>query len=196
MHRASVFIPERIIPFLAMLIYGLVSFINHYFFRTYYNDLGIYTNAMYNYAHGNWDKSLIFAGGEHIDLLLIIFSPLTFLFGSYTLLIVQLGITIAGGIGIRKLVLMMSGRRILSLLAQIQFYFSFGIFTALSFDYHSNVCAAMLLPWFFVFLKQKKWLKAALIFFLINMAKENMPLWMIFICSGLLYNTLNISKNS
>ncbi|MEO8085408.1 MAG: DUF2079 domain-containing protein [Bacteroidota bacterium] len=199
MQRPSIYkyaIPEVVIPCVAGIIYILISLVNHYVFRTYYNDLGIYTNALYNYAHGNWDKSLIFAGGEHIDLWLVIFSPLVFLFGSYTLLLLQLTAIIAGGFGIYKYVLLISQNRTLSLLAQVQFYFSFGIFTALSFDYHSNVCAAMLLPWFFVCMKKQKWLWASIIFVFIIAAKENMSLWMMFVCSGLLFNLVRLRRNS
>lgn len=187
--------PEVIIPLVAGAIFVLISFVNHYVFRTYFNDLGIYTNALYNYAHGNWDKSLIIAGGEHIDLWLVIFSPLVFLFGSYTLLLLQLTAIIVGGIGIYKYVSLISQNRFLSLLAQVQFYFSFGIFTALSFDYHSNVCAAMLLPWFFVSMKKQKWLWASIIFVFIIAAKENMSLWMMFVCSGLLFSVLRLRKS-
>ncbi len=180
--------PEIIVPVVAAAIYVLISLVNHFVYRTYFNDLGLYTNAMYNYAHGNWDKSLIIAGGEHIDLWLLIFSPLSYLFGSYTLLIFQIVLVIAGGVGVRKYILQISENRLLSILAQVHFYFSFGLFTALSFDYHSNVCAAMLIPWLFIFVKQEKWIGASVIFFLIIVAKENMPLWMMFVCSGMLFS--------
>ena len=32
-------------------VYVLISFVNHYNFRTYALDLGAYTNALYKYAH-------------------------------------------------------------------------------------------------------------------------------------------------
>jgi uncharacterized membrane protein len=186
---------EFIVLIVAGLIYSSISLVNNFLFRTYFNDLGLYTNAMYNYVHGNWQRSLIFAGGEHIDLWLILFSPLSLVFGSYALLLLQIVFILAGGLGVYRYIFLVSNNRMLSLLSQVHFYFFFGIFTALSFDYHSNVPAAMLVPWFFLFLKKEKWINAGFIFFLIIIAKENMPLWMMFITSGLLFLSLKIKKN-
>src|SRR5688572_7612263 len=107
----------------AAIIYGLISIVNHAVFRTYFNDLGLYTNAMYNYVHGNWHRSLIFAGGEHVDLWLILFSPLSLLFGSYTLLLLQIGFILAGGIGVSRYIFRLTQNRRLSLIAQLHFYF-------------------------------------------------------------------------
>jgi len=186
--------PEYIILMVAGIIYASISLVNHFVYRTYFNDLGLYTNAMYNYVHGNWHRSLIFAGGEHIDLWLILFSPLSLIFGSYALLILQITFILFGGLGIYRYVFLLSNDKVLSLVSQFHFYFFFGIFTAVSFDYHSNVPAAMLVPWIFLFLKQKKWIHAGFIFFLVIIAKENMPLWMMFISSGLLFASLHVEK--
>src|SRR6187401_2521288 len=186
--------PEIIILFLAGLIYSSISLVNNFDYRTYFNDLGLYTNAMYNYLHGNWHRSLIFAGGEHIDLWLILFSPLSLLFGSYALLLLQIAFILAGGLGVYRYIFLVSGDKMLSLLSQVHFYFFFGIFTAVSFDYHSNVPAAMLIPWFFLFLKKEKWINAVLIFFLVIIAKENMPLWMMFVTTGIYFASLRVIK--
>ena len=39
------------------LVYGLIAFVNHYCFRTFGLDLGVYTNALYDYAHGQWNDA-------------------------------------------------------------------------------------------------------------------------------------------
>jgi len=186
--------PEFIVLIVAGIIYASISLVNNFVYRTYFNDLGIYTNALYNYVHGNWQKSLIFAGGEHIDLWLILFSPLSLIFGSYSLLLLQIFFILVGGLGVFRYLFLVSNERMLSLLSQIHFYFFFGIFTAVSFDYHSNVPAAMLVPWFFLFLKKNNWSKACLVFLLIIIAKENMALWMMFITTGLLFLSVKIEK--
>jgi uncharacterized membrane protein len=85
-----------IILMLFTVIYSLISLVNHYNFRTYALDLGVYTNAMFDYRHFHFNDSLAFKTepenllADHFDLYLMLFSPLTFIFGSYTLLIVQI----------------------------------------------------------------------------------------------------------
>jgi uncharacterized membrane protein len=183
-----------LILFAAAIVYALISLVNHYVYRTYFNDLGLYTNAMFNYAHGNWHRSLLFGGGEHVDLWLILFSPLLFLFGSYTLLFLQIAFILVGGLGVYRFMFLLSEKRMLSLLAQVHFYFFFGILTALSFDYHSNVPAAMLVPWLFVYIMRERWMLAGLVFILIIIAKENMSFWMMFVTSGMFFSLLRFFK--
>src|SRR5690554_7054709 len=70
--------------FLTSLIFGLlyatISLVNHYLFRTYALDLGLYTNAIYKYAHFQMADSEMIKSvsepilGGHFDLYLIIFS--------------------------------------------------------------------------------------------------------------------------
>ena len=64
------------------------------------------------------------------------------------------------------------------------FLLFFGVFNAVSQDYHSNVVAACLVPWFFIQLGKKKYQWAFMWFFLILIAKENMSLWLFFIGLG------------
>ncbi|MBE9492615.1 MAG: DUF2079 domain-containing protein, partial [Bacteroidetes bacterium] len=149
-----------IIAFFA-IIYSLISLINHYNFRTYALDLGLYTNALYDYIHFKWNDSCVFKVisenllADHFDLYLIIFSPLSLIFGSYTLLIVQITAILIGGIGVYKYFSIIQSNNNLSLFATIYFYLFFGIFSAVSYDYHSNVIAAMIVPWFFYYFRLK-----------------------------------------
>ena len=55
-------------------------------------------------------------------------------------------------------------------------------------DYHSNVVAASLLPWFFYFVQSKNMKKAFLMLFALLIAKENMGLWLAFVCLGLSFS--------
>ena len=90
---------------IAACIYTLISWVNHYCFRTYTLDLGAYTNALYDYAHFSWNDSTAFKAipenllADHFDLYLPLFSPLIFIFGTYTLLVVQLVAVLFCGIG-------------------------------------------------------------------------------------------------
>lgn len=173
-----------------LIIYCLISFVNHYCFRTYAWDLGIFNNAIYDYSRFRWNDGCVFREipenllSDHFDLYLILFSPLSPIFGEYTLLIVQISAIVIGSKGIYKYIQLISENKQLALLASIHFYLFFGIYSALSFDYHSNVVAALISPWFFVYLKEKKLTKAILMFILIGIAKETMPLWLFCICLG------------
>lgn len=177
--------------FCAAIIYGLIAFVNHYCFRTYTLDLGAYTNALYDYAHFSWNDSAAFKEvpenllADHFDLYLPLFSPLVYLFGTYTLPVVQLVSVLAGATGVyRYFEFRYPGTR-LKRFALIYFLLFFGIFAAFSFDYHSNVVAAMFVPWLLLAFAKRNFRVAILLAFLVLIAKENMALWMLFIGFGL-----------
>jgi uncharacterized membrane protein len=176
------------------IIYSLISIVNHYTFRTYALDLGLYTNALYKYAHFKLADSLMFNVNyeillaDHFDLYLVIFAPLVYIFGTYTLLVVQIASILAGGAGVfMYFKLTDSKHEYLAHFATLFFFLFYGIYSALSFDYHSNVVAAMLIPWFFYFFKRRKYLVSLLLTVLVLIAKENMALWLIFICLGMAF---------
>lgn len=175
------------------IVYALISFFNHYLFRTYALDLGLYTNALYKYAHLQMADSAMFKNvdeyllGDHFDLYLPLFSPLVYIFGTYTLLIVQIAAILSGAYGVHKYFRLTSpGNDLVQLAAPLCFLSFFGIFSAVSFDYHSNVIAAMIVPWFFYNFKKKNYLASSILVVAILISKENMALWMFFICMGLL----------
>ena len=93
---------------LAGVLYCLISLVNHYLFKTYSLDLGFYTHIMYDYAHFRIDDYFIFSRAprcvlsDHFDLYLMLLSPLIYVFGSYTLLIVQIAGVLLGGWGVYK----------------------------------------------------------------------------------------------
>lgn len=173
------------------VIYVLISFVNHLCFRTYGLDLGLYTNAMYDYAHGSmanmdmiWDtKELALA--DHFDLYLILFSPLTYLFGSWTLLIIQIVSVLIGAKGVHRY---FKNDPKIALFATFFFLMYFGVFSALSYDYHSNVVAAMAVPWLFYFVREKRFIASFLVLVFIWIGKENMAFWMTFVMLGMAIN--------
>ena len=179
---------------IACIVYALISLVNHYLFKTYALDLGFYTHAMYDYAHFRADDcSMILTKPQsilsaHFDLYLVILSPLVYLFGTYTLLIVQIAAVLFGGLGIYKLIGLYSDDNLIPLGAMVAFLFSFGIIHALSYDYHSNVVSTMMLPWMLYFLKKGRYRLSTLFVVLIVMGKENMSLWLFFIAIGLMWD--------
>ena len=180
------------------IIYGLISLVNHYNFRTYALDLGLVNHAIYDYAHFrvNYSTLLIDAApmnflGSHFTLLPILFSPLYWLLGSYTMLVVQIAAVLFGGVGVYVFCRHRTTNPAIPLIVTAQFYFMWGIYSALAFDYHDNVVGAMFLPWFLHYFDQKKYRLAIVYFTLLVISKENMTLWGIFIavaCLGKYYS--------
>lgn len=175
------------------ILYSLICFVNHYNFRTYALDLGLYTRTLYEYNHFHFGYGEIFRSvpenmlSDHFDLLLMLFSPLYWVFGNITLLVLQLIAVHLGALGIYMLGIYSNLSKNISFFVGLAFLSSFGIFSAIAFDYHSNVVAACLLPWFIFFLKRENYLKSTIFFILILIAKENMALWLFFINIGLLF---------
>ncbi len=173
------------------LIFCSISLVNHYLFRTFAFDLGIYNNMLYSYAHFKLNytplqQPLVYhAFADHFEPIFFLFAPFYWIFGSYTLLIIQIILVIFGGIGAMKFAQLHSNNNILSITILIQFYAMWGVYSALAFDFHNNITAAMLVPWVMVFAQQKN-IKALIIAWaLILLSKENMALYGIFVCLGL-----------
>ena len=182
-------VPEKYLIVLAFaVIYSLISLVNHYLFRTYALDLGLYSNALYDYAHFQWNDSTTFKAnpenllGDHFDFYLILFSPLVWIFGSYTLLIIQIVALLFGGLGVYRY---FKVNRYLAAAAMIFFYSFFGVLSALSYDFHDSVVVSSLVPWLFVFTKERKLKWCVFLIIILWVGKENSPLWIAFICFGL-----------
>ena len=178
----------------AGVVYCLISLVNHYLFKTYALDLGLYTHALYDYAHFRIDDCTMFKDtpqsilAAHFDLYLVLLSPLVWMFGSYTLLIVQIAAVLLGGWGMYKLIGLYTDDQRMPLLAVTVFFFSFGILHALSYDYHSNVLTAMIFPWLLYFIKQGRFGWASLMAVLFVIGKENLSLWLFFVAIGLMWD--------
>ena len=178
----------------AGVLYVLISLVNHFLFKTYALDLGLYTHAMYDYAHFRVDDCSMFKAvpqsllSDHFDLYLAILSPLIYGFGSYTLLIVQITAVLLGGWGVYRLIKLYADDDLLPIFSVATFFFSFGIIQALAFDYHSNVLTAMMLPWLLYYLKQRRFGLASLFVVLFVIGKENMSLWLFFIVVALMWD--------
>ena len=179
---------------LAGVMYCLISLVNHYLFKTYALDLGLYTHAMYDFLHGRIDDCSMFKDqpqsilGAHFDLYLFFLSPLVFVFGSYTLLVVQIVAVLLGGWGVYKLIGLYTDDDWLPILATAILFFSFGVIHPFAFDYHSNVLTAMMLPWLLYFIKKQQFWQSSLMVVLFVLGKENLSLWLFFIAIGLMWD--------
>ena len=149
---------------------------------------------MYDYTHFRIDDCSIFKAApqsilsDHFDLYLIILSPLIFVFGSYTLLIVQIVAVLLGGWGVYKLISLYCDDGWMPVLASSVFLFSFGVIHAMAYDYHSNVLTTMMLPWLLYFLKKQRYGLSTLVVVLFVIGKENMSLWLFFVVIALMWD--------
>lgn len=177
------------------------ALINHHFFHTYAYDLGIYSHALWQYAHGIGADCNLFVDSDvpvsllhdHFDLYLIIFSPLVLIFGQYTLQIIQVLALMMGGWGIYRYIQEISSdtrpsptRNLIPWMGMLCYFSFFGVWHAVSYDYHSNVVAANFLPWLFLFLKRERFGWAFLSLLAICISKESAPLWLTCVAIGLL----------
>jgi len=188
-----------VIFFFFAIIFCLISLVNHYQLRTYALDLGMYNQAVYSYSHfknavftlGTDGREVPFLG-THFSVITVLYSPLYYLFGSYTLLFIQIAAILLGGLAVYKYAKEhFEDDSAIPLAIVVQFFGIWGIYSALSFDYHDNVLGAMLVPWFIFFLEKRKLINSAVFLILILLTKEVMAIWMLFIIMGLMIKNRN-----
>lgn len=186
---------SKIILILAFfgLVYSSISLVNHYTFKTYAWDLGIKNNELYDYAHFRWNhNTLLYPApdnklGNHFSLYLFFISPFYWIFKSWTLLIFQIIMILFGGLGTyRYFKNKFNKGSPLPFLSMMFFFSLWGVYSAVGFDYHDNVVAAMFIPWL-LHAWDKHDLKSFIIFsVLMIIGKENISIWLIFIGISLL----------
>jgi len=153
--------------------------------------LGLFNKALYDYAHlqQNYitllleDKVVNFLG-DHFSLIVFLLSPLYYIFGSYTLLIIQILFVAIAAVYIRKYVLLKTQNQLYANLALLHFFSIWGIYSAISFDFHTNVLAALMVPALLYQFERKNWKKFALFFVLMLICRENIGFWMCFLLLG------------
>jgi uncharacterized membrane protein len=179
------------------IIFSLISLVNHYLFHTYALDLGVFNHATDSLLH--FRKPVFTLGlegyeisywGTHFSPITILYTPLYLIFGSYALLLIQIGVILFGGLGVYKYSLEKLNNLKMSLLVLVCFFGMWGIYSALSFDFHNTVIGAMLIPWFIYYYKKKDIPLSILFFVLIISTQENIALWMIFILAGLIISAV------
>lgn len=157
------------------VFYALLSIINHLNFRTNWFDLGFYTHHIFEYSTFNF-SSLKNNLSDHFDLFLVLISPLRFLFGEYTLLIVQIAFVLLGGYGFYLLALKILKNETKAILIQLTFLLCFAVISSIGFDYHSNVVAVCLSPFLIYFYLCENKQKLLITWLIIIISKENMIL--------------------
>jgi len=172
-------------------VYFVIAFCNHYFFRTWCFDYGLYNYAFYDYSHFRVSDCPLFFGDrmsllqDHFSLTLMVFIPfywlLGWLTGTYTLLYIQIFIILFGGWYVYKLVELKTSDSLLSILALIQYLIIYGRWTMFDADCNIAVMASSMVPVFIYYFEKKSFRLMALVFLFILISREDMALWTSFI---------------
>lgn len=170
--------------------FSLISIVNHQCFRTYALDLGMFSHEMYQYGQlklpqftlGLHEPMPVLA--DHWAPILGLVSPLRFIFGEYTLLILQIAGLAFAAIYIYRIALHYQLNRLLAAGTSVFFLSMWGITSALAFDFHTNVLAACFFPALYFNLLRQRWLAVAIVTVLILLTKENMGFWLMFAFGG------------
>lgn len=174
------------------VLFASISFVNHFLFRTFGWDMAYFSKAVFDYSefrlneYDIWWTDLKYTLGDHFEPIMFLIAPLRYVFGQYTLLVVQMAAILFGGYGAFVFVRHRSDSAWLPHLAMIHYLGIWGVYSALSFDYHNNVVGAMFLPWVVHYFGKGNLKASAIFFLLLLMSKENMALWGVFIGMGLL----------
>ena len=186
------------------LIYCLLAIVNHFSFRTYALDLGMFNQAIYFFSKGqNAIYTLDLTGqtypflATHSSPILILFSPLRYLFGSYTLLVIQVLFILFGAVGIHKIAIdKYKFEQRIALILVIHFLSIWGIYSALSFDFHMNVIGAMCIPWFIYYFKDNpKYAFYFLFFILLTMEVFGIFLFFIILTYIIKHKSFSLKDN-
>ncbi len=175
-------------------LFACISLVNHFLFRTYGWDLAYFNKAIFDYSefrlnrYDIWWNDLEYTLGDHFEPIMFIIAPLRYIFGQYTLLLVQIFALLFGGYGAFIFVRCRTEAPWLPHLAMIHFLSIWGVYSALAFDYHNNVVGAMFLPWLVHYFGKGNFKAAGIFLLLLLMSKENMAIWGVFIMLGLTFH--------
>ncbi len=196
-------LPWAILLFFSVF-YILISLVNHFCFRTYGLDLGMFNQAIYQFSH--FENAQFTQGvngevipylGDHFSLLTVLLSPLYYLAGSSSLLIIQIAVLIWSGWILNRLLVRREWPLFERLLTMVLYLSMWGVVAAMSYDFHMNVIAAFLLIPCIYFFLEKKTKAIWLVFVLMLFAKENTSLWLFFVFTGMawIYRSDSVLRN-
>lgn len=199
--RQNIFQPSLVktkgVIILSLLVFSLVNLmivlVNHYFFRTYALDYGVYNFAFFDYAHFRMSPcpAYIYPAPvtffqDHFSLTLLLLSPLYWLLspvtGTYSLLIIQWGFIVAGAWATYKLIALKANHHVLGLLAMVYYFLLLGRYNAYREDANLAIIGSAFVPVFLYYFEQKKLIPTLVCFALLLVNREDYSLWLFFIC--------------
>ncbi len=178
-----------------LLLFGALMIImpitNHYFFRTFAFDYGSYNFALNDYAHFRISTNPVYMNEnmnflqDHLSytffFLIPVFWLLKWIFGTYTLLIIQSLFVIWGGWASWKFILEKTESSFFAFLTLVLYFTLYGRYSAFAGDCNLMIILSSFVPVFLLYFNRgKTWITVACFLFLI-LGRESMPLWTLFI---------------
>ena len=179
-----------IIIILFSILYLVMAFCNHYFFRTWAWDYGTYNFSFWDYAHFRISPSPVLLPNmillqDHFSFTLMLLAPfywtLNWLLGTYTLSVVQIILVAIGGMALYKLIEFKTSNRILSILAMLQYFTIYGRWASFCTPCNIAIIASSAIPVFLYYFEKRKFTGAWLTLIFILLAREDTALWMLFV---------------
>lgn len=170
---------------LTALAYGTYSVLNHLHFGTYAYDLGIFDQVMWHYSRFEIPETTVVglptALGDHFHPILLLLTPLYWIWADPRILLVAQAILIASSvvpvfIWCRERV----GRGPAYLLvgAYVMFW---GVHSAIAFDFHEIAFAPVLLASLLIAIDRGRWRAVGILVVALLLTKENLALLVTFI---------------
>ncbi|HXU27023.1 MAG TPA: DUF2079 domain-containing protein [Bacteroidia bacterium] len=175
------------------LLYLITGVTNHYLFRSYACDYGVYNFAFWDYAHFRISPCLIFHIKDlkvnflqdHFSLTLFFLIPfywlLNWLTGTYTLLILQTTAIILSGWILSKYITLKSNNSWVGVGAMLYYFLMQARYASMASDCNLAIFSNCLIPFFLYYFEKKKYLISGIIFLIALVSREDMPLVFIFI---------------
>lgn len=181
------YIPYLIIGFFGFLMF-FMGIINHYFFRSFVFDYGNYNFAFWDYSHFRISSMPTYPGNflqDHYSFLLFYFIPvywlLNWLTGTYTLIIIQNALIVIAAWYSYKIIRLKTKNRYLGIGVLLYYFLLLGRYSTFACDTNLAVMSACFIPIFIYYFEVKRYLIASILFVLSLFARENIPIWFIFI---------------
>lgn len=160
------------------IVYSALSVIHHKHFLSGGFDLGIYDQAVWQYAHFLYPFNTIkmrMILGDHLTLTLSLLAPLYYLWDNVQILLIFQATWISfSGLAIFKYLLLRRFTNFQSLVLSCLYLLFYGIQFAIYFDFHPVVIGVGLLAWILYFWESEKWKFYIISTILLLITQENM----------------------
>jgi uncharacterized membrane protein len=174
-------------------LYLLTVATNHYLFRSFACDYGVYNYAFWDYAHFHINPCPIYDIHDskvnflqdHFSLTMFFLIPfywlLNWLTGTYTLLILQTTLVILSGWVLSKYITLKANNAWIGLAAMLYYFLMQARYAALASDCNLAIFSNCLIPFFLFYFEKKNYVASVIIFLIALVSREDMPLVFIFI---------------
>ena len=179
-------------------IYLITGITNHYLFRSYAFDYGVYNFAFWDYSHFHLSNCPIYDVNDskanflqdHFSLTLFFLTPfywlLNWLTGTYTLIVLQTTLVVASGWILLKYITLKSNNSWIGLGAMLYYFLMQARYASFSNDCNLAIFSFCTIPFFLYYFERKKYLVSIIVFLIALVSREDMSLSFIFILATLI----------